>query len=75
MKDPTEYTGIESFVKEKFDNSDISWVPLLKALCLDDKVTEGAEELEQQKKEKKLREVAAKVGSLQERLDKVVSQA
>ena len=29
-KDPTEYTGIESYVKEKLDNFDISWFPLHK---------------------------------------------
>ena len=30
----TEYTGFESHVSERFEATDISWVPLLKALCL-----------------------------------------
>lgn len=33
-KDSTEYTGIESYVFEKYDSGDISWVPLMKAICL-----------------------------------------
>lgn len=34
MKDQTEFTGIESYVSEKYAARDISWVPLMKALCL-----------------------------------------
>jgi hypothetical protein len=33
-KDPTEYTGLESHVAALFARSDVSWVPLNKALCL-----------------------------------------
>ncbi|CAD8111133.1 unnamed protein product [Paramecium sonneborni] len=33
-KDPTEYTGIESYVAGKLDSGDITWFPLNKALCL-----------------------------------------
>ena len=28
-KDETEYTGIESYVREKVDKQDISWFPYL----------------------------------------------
>lgn len=34
-KDPTEYTGVESYVFQKFTEDDISWLPMHTALALD----------------------------------------
>jgi hypothetical protein len=31
----TEYTGIESFVREQIDNHEIAWVPIYRALNVD----------------------------------------
>jgi hypothetical protein len=33
-KESTEYTGIESLVWDHYEGGDISWVPLMKAICL-----------------------------------------
>ena len=33
-KDSSDYNGIESYVQEKLEEDDISWVPRQKALCL-----------------------------------------
>lgn len=33
-KDSTDYTGIESYVHDLYEGGDISWVPLMKAICL-----------------------------------------
>lgn len=33
-KEKTEYTGIESYVNEKFQNTDLSWFPFMRALSL-----------------------------------------
>ena len=33
-KDSTDYTGIESYVNDLYEGGDISWVPLMKAICL-----------------------------------------
>ncbi|EGR30673.1 MIR domain protein [Ichthyophthirius multifiliis] len=47
-KQPTEYTGIESYIFEKWQNNDLSWFPLNKARELDDKrYEEDEEELKQ----------------------------
>lgn len=35
-KDSTEYTGIESYVSAKFETLDMSWLPLHKAICLEE---------------------------------------
>lgn len=34
-KDHTEYTGVESFVREQLDNQEITWVPIYRALQAD----------------------------------------
>lgn len=34
VKDPTQHTGIESYVWTKFEKKDISWLPIEKALRL-----------------------------------------
>lgn len=44
MKDSTEYTGIESYVFEKYESNDISWVPLMKSLSLKGKLDKIVEE-------------------------------
>lgn len=31
----TEYTGIESYVREQIDNNEITWVPIYRALNVD----------------------------------------
>ena len=46
-KDPTEFTGVESYVKDKSDKEDISWFPLHKAMVVDN--PEDNEEKEQKK--------------------------
>ena len=47
LKDNTEFTGIESYVYEKYMAGDISWVPLMKALCLNNsKYKKSSEENE-----------------------------
>jgi hypothetical protein len=33
-KDSTDYTGIESYVYDQYESGEISWVPLMKAICL-----------------------------------------
>jgi hypothetical protein len=33
-KDSTDYTGIESYVFEQYEGGEVSWVPLMKAICL-----------------------------------------
>mmetsp|Transcript_9604 Transcript_9604/g.8268 ORF Transcript_9604/g.8268 Transcript_9604/m.8268 type:complete len:88 (-) Transcript_9604:95-358(-) len=34
-KDPTEFNGIESYVSEKLEQEDISWIPNLEAIELE----------------------------------------
>ena len=45
-KDPTEFTGIESYVAEMYEKEDISWVPIMKALCLDRRKKRDEEDAE-----------------------------
>ena len=42
-KDPTEYSGLESYVWEKYEEEDISWLPLHKAIKIDMPNQEDAE--------------------------------
>jgi inositol 1,4,5-triphosphate receptor type 1/inositol 1,4,5-triphosphate receptor type 3 len=39
-KEPTEYTGIESYIAEKLKNYDNSWIPINKAMVLKNMVLE-----------------------------------
>ena len=34
-KDSTEHTGIESYVMDRYLNDDISWLPIMHAMCID----------------------------------------
>lgn len=43
-KDPGEYTGIESYIREKLDNSDLTWFPKGRALSLTNMEEEGDEQ-------------------------------
>lgn len=40
-KEQTEYTGIESYVAEKLENYDNSWIPINKSLGLKNMVFEN----------------------------------
>ena len=46
-KDPTEFTGVESYVKDKYEKEDITWFPLHKAMVIDN--PEEGEEKEQKR--------------------------
>jgi inositol 1,4,5-triphosphate receptor type 3 len=35
-KDPTEYNGVETFVREKLDNQEIGWIPVMRAMVVPD---------------------------------------
>ena len=35
-KEPTEYNGIESYVREKLDNLEVSWIPVMRASVIPD---------------------------------------
>ena len=63
LKDPTEYTGVESYVWDKYDKDDISWLPLHKAMIID-----STEEDKSEEDEKALKN---KVEELHERLKQV----
>jgi len=39
-KDPTEYTGVESYVANKYASDDISFIPMHKALALDSRLNQ-----------------------------------
>lgn len=40
-KEPTEYTGIESYIGNKLKNYDNSWIPINKAMVLKNMVLES----------------------------------
>jgi len=42
-KDPTEFTGIESYVQQKLKEEDISWFPMFKALEINGGATQDVE--------------------------------
>jgi len=50
-KDPTEYTGLESYVAALFARGDIGWVPLNRALCVRVQETSAAEAVERKLQE------------------------
>ena len=54
-KDPTEFTGIESFLWKQINTNDVTWFPFRKALCL-----KGIEDEEDQQKQT-IKEVQSKV--------------
>ena len=64
-KDPTEFTGVESYVKDKTDKEDISWFPLHKAMVVDNP--------EEDYKNEEENAIQEKLDSLSERLQ-VVNQ-
>jgi len=43
-KDPTEYTGLETYVSEMVEEEDMNFYPLEKALCMEDEEEEEADE-------------------------------
>jgi len=47
MKDPTEYTGIESYISDKLKEGDVSWFPSHKAIVLEDKDNEEENHIEE----------------------------
>lgn len=75
-KDPTEYTGVESYVWDKFDQDDITWLPLHRALIIDnpDEEDDGAteDEIAKEKLEdlyQRLKLVSKRVQKLNNRRD------
>jgi hypothetical protein len=71
-KDDTDYTGIESFVSEQYENGDISWVPRQKALCMQH-VTQDDEEEDSELSSMKKEFVSAtdRITRINERLNKL----
>lgn len=70
-KDPTELTGIESYVSNCYNEGIISWMPRQKALCLDaSKAGEEEDELGNLREE--LKKNTELLSSFNERLDKVL---
>lgn len=53
-KDETEYSGVESYVRGKYDKEDVSWMPLHKAMAIDSHDDEVEELAEQEALKKKL---------------------
>jgi len=47
MKDPTEYTGIESYISDKIKDGDVSWFPSHKAIVLEDIDNEEEKQIEE----------------------------
>jgi len=45
-KDSSDYTGIESYVTEKLNEQDYSWIPRQKALCLQNSQEANEEEMQ-----------------------------
>ena len=50
-KDPTEYTGLESYVARLFAKGEVDWMPLNKALCIREQEVSAAEAVEQKLEE------------------------
>ncbi len=56
-KEPTEYTGIESYVADQLARNEIQWFPYYRALCLKDDSTE----VEKQKTKETLEKIKSDV--------------
>ena len=56
-KEPTEYTGIESYVADQLARKEILWFPFNKALCLKG----DAKEIEKQKTQETLKRIRSDV--------------
>lgn len=52
-KDPTEYTGVESYVWKKFYNDEFDWIPLHRAMIIDNQ--EEKDEVDNTEEEAKLK--------------------
>lgn len=55
-KDPSDLTGIESYVSSCYEEANISWMPRQKALCLENHSEHGEEEDELGKLRAELRQ-------------------
>lgn len=56
-KEPTEYTGIESYVADQLDRNEIQWFPYYRALCLKD----DSAEIESKKAKENLEKIKSDV--------------
>ena len=70
MKDPTEYTGVESYVWDKYDKEDISWLPLHKAMIIDSPDDKENEEDDEEKLKMKLEELYDRLRIVNKRMHK-----
>mmetsp|Transcript_35853 Transcript_35853/g.35476 ORF Transcript_35853/g.35476 Transcript_35853/m.35476 type:complete len:858 (-) Transcript_35853:45-2618(-) len=70
FKDPTEYTGVESYVWEKYDKEDISWIPLHKAMVIDSKDSDGEEEEDEEAMKKKIEELYERLKQVNKKINK-----
>jgi len=61
-KEPTEYNGIESFVREKLDNQEVSWIPLLRSSVVPD------EDESNNQLDKQIEQLALKMDNIKARL-------
>lgn len=71
-KDPSDLTGIESYVSRCYEEANISWMPRQKALCLENHSEHGEEEDELGKLRAELRQKTELLSSFNERLEKVL---
>ena len=78
-KDTSEHSGIESFVLQKYNAFDISWIPRQKALCLQSVKTDEDDEDEEgdtnEKHEQLMAEMSIwhqKILSIQSDLEKLL---
>merc|ERR1719502_287346 len=62
QKDPTEYTGLETYVSELIEEEDMNFYPLHKAMCLDDDEDEA--DPFQEKVDERLTEMETNLSSL-----------
>lgn len=70
-KDPTEMTGIESYVFNLYKADDVLWMPRSKALCLQIKQEDEGEEAEMQKLQDEMDTYSSRFDQVNERLAKL----
>jgi hypothetical protein len=68
-KDPTEMTGIESYVHRMYQNGDHAWLPRQNALCLQvNEHEDDKEESDMKKIKDELKNYCAKLDEFQEKI-------
>lgn len=63
-KEPTEYTGIESYVADQLERNEIQWFPYYRALCLKD----DSAEMENKKAKENMERIKSDVFFFQKKI-------